>query len=270
MATSTSPSSVDRPRTFSHDLDPALFTPERIDDLCRRAPTGTVRVQFGDATPERPRLEPIDTDLRVPVVADALDRNVQVRIFDVADWGGPGYVAARDALLRSVAPGASHGHHVVTAMIRVFSPGCIVALHGDPDPKIVCDVSGHTVWHVRPFDAMTPKEHEDLMRGGFFLRWRDCDEEEQLEIGPGEGCFVPCRWAHWLTHPGDEPIISFELGIWTHRALRLRKVNDVNWLMRRAHLTPRPPGEGRDGAKTRFFDVASTITRKGMHYRGGV
>ena len=39
--------------------------------------------------------------------------------------------------------------------MRVFSPGALVALHGDPDSKLVCDVTGQTTWYVRPPSAMT-------------------------------------------------------------------------------------------------------------------
>ena len=85
-----------------------------------------------------------------------------------------------------------------------------VALHGDPDVKLVSTISGETIWWARPPSAMTTDEHERLLRGNFFLQWRDWDDVE-LRIPPGHGCFVPSRWAHWLTHPGDVPIVSFEI-----------------------------------------------------------
>jgi hypothetical protein len=158
----------------------------------------------------------------------------------------------------------------VTTVIRVFSPRAIVALHTDVDLKLVCGLSGHTVWHVRPPQETTTLEHEDLLHGRFFLRWRDSPLEDALPVRGGTGCFVPCRWGHWLDHPTDEPTISFELGFWTYDAVRQRKVYDVNWALRRAGIEPTPPGviPGRDRLKCRLLDVASRFTGQGAVYRG--
>ena len=114
---------------------------------------------------------------------------------------------------------------------------------------------------------MTELEHERLLRGHFFLKWRDWDDQE-LRIPPGHGCFVPSRWAHWLSHPVDEPIVSFEIGFWTPESIHARKVYDVNWMIRRARADPTGAGRGRDDLKQRVFDGISTITRKGTQYRG--
>ena len=115
---------------------------------------------------------------------------------------------------------------------------------------------------------MTTAEHERLLRGNFFLDWRDWDDQE-LRIPPGHGCFVPSRWAHWLSHPGDVPVVSFEIGFWTTDSVRARKVYDVNWMLRKAgRRARRRRAASRDGLKQRVFDGISTITRKGIEYRG--
>ena len=79
---------------------------------------------------------------------------------------------------------------------------------------------------------------------------------------------MPSRWAHWLSHPGDEPIVSFEIGFWTTDSVHARKVYDVNWMLRRVGRKPAAPGGDRDRLKQRVFDGISTITRKGIEYRG--
>ena len=42
----------------------------------------------------------------------------------------------------------------------------------------------------------------------------------------------------------------------------------MNWMLRRAGRKPQAPGGGRDGLKQRVFDGISTVTRKGVQYRG--
>jgi hypothetical protein len=259
---------AETPRLFDHRLDPSLFADDRLDWLCREAERrGLLKVQFADPGRQRHGLDPIYTRPRYPLRQDVLERPIQYRINGVASWGGPEYAAAFDHVMDVAASDPVYGRVDPTSVVRVFSPHAVVALHGDPDTKLVCDVSGSTIWHVRHPDEMSAEEHERLLRGGFFLRWRDAPEQA-LEIPPGRGCVVPSRWAHWLSHPSDEPIVSFELGYWTYDAVRQRKVEDVNWLLRRARLRPRPPGQGRDRLKARTFDAISTVTRRGRQYRG--
>lgn len=279
---STQPRTGDRPRLFTHDLDAALFTSERLDALVRQAVAqrgrgGTLAeshgldVQLADPGRERPGLDkPVFTEPRYPVLEDVLSRGIQYRLYNPDQWAGPEYAACRDRLLELAAPDVAHGRIGVTTTIRVFSPGAVVALHTDVDLKIVAGLTGETVWWVRPPDDTTNVEHENLLHGEFFLRWRESEREEALPVHPGSGCFVPCRWAHWLEHPTDEPVISFEMGLWTREAIRLRKIYDVNWGLRKLGLEPTPPGviPGRDLLKCRLFDLASRAAGKANVYRG--
>jgi hypothetical protein len=259
---------VDTPRLFEHALDPELFASARLDALCNEADRrGSLKVQFADPGRQRYGNDPIYTRPSYPILEDALRRPIQYRIMDVDRFGGEEYRQCLQEIFEIAAPAAELGRFHPETVIRVFSPGATVALHGDPDLKLVATVSGETIWWVRPPDAMTTTEHERLLRGEFFLQWRDWADQE-LRIPPGRGCFVPSRWAHWLSHPSDEPIVSFEIGFWTSESLRDRKVYDINWLLRRAGVSPQPPGSKRDGAKRRLFDAISTVTRKGIQYRG--
>lgn len=258
------------PRLFEHDVDPALFTGQRLDELVREAHRRRrLWVQWADPGRQRFGNEPVYTYPRYPVLEDALERPVQYRIFGVAEWGGREYSETQERVLEQHLPALPEPPVAVDDVVRVFSPHAVVAIHGDPDLKLVCDVSGRTVWYCRPPEEMTNEEHENLLRGGFFLRWRESDREVALPIDPGTGCFVPSRWAHWLDHPCEEPVTSFELGFWTVESTRARKLYDVNWLLRRAGASPSPPGRGtREAAKLRLFDAVSLLTRKGARYRG--
>jgi hypothetical protein len=267
-STSHTYQAVDKPALFEHQLDPELFTGDRLDDLCRRAAArGSLKVQFADPGRQRYGNEPIYARPSYPILEDSLSRPIQYRIMDVDVFGGPEYKACLEHLFEVAGPDPALGRIEPATVVRVFSPGAVVALHGDPDLKLVATISGETVWWARPPDEMSIDEHERLLRGNFFLDWRE-GQDRELRIPPGSGCFVPSRWAHWLTHPTDAPVVSFEIGFWTRESIHARKVYDVNWALRRLGRKPKPPGAGRDRLKQRVFDGVCTVTRKGVQYRG--
>lgn len=259
--------SPDTPALFEHALDPALFTGDRLDALCREADRlGSLKVQFADPGRQRYGNDPIYTRPSYPILEDVLRRPIQYRITGV-DLFDPSYAACRDELFKIAGPDPALGRFELHTVVRVFTPGVIVALHGDPDLKLVATIDGETIWWARPPETTTLEEQESLLRGNFFLEWTDYDDTE-LRIPPGHGCFLPSRWPHWLSHPGDMPVVSFEMGFWTTESIHARKVYDVNWLLRKVGLKPKDLGEGQDALKCRVFDAVSTLTRKGTQYRG--
>ena len=258
---------ADIPGLFEHQLDPDLFTSDRLDELCREADRrGSLKVQFADPGRQRYGNDPIYTRPSFPIIEDVLRRPIQYRIMEVDHFGGREYKECLDQIFELAGPDPALGRIRPETVVRVFSPGAIVALHGDPDLKLVSTISGETIWWTRPAWAMTTDEHERLLRGNFFLEWQDWDDLA-LRIPAGHGCFLPSRWPHWLTHPSDQPVVSFEIGFWTVDSVRARKVYDVNWLLRKAGRDPRPPGGAGDGLKSRVFDGISTVTRKGVEFR---
>ena len=261
-------SMVDEPRLFRHPLPSDLLESDRLDEIVRTAPEGKVVVQLADTGRERLGQRPAYTTPRYPIVDDVRERAVMYRVFDPHEWAGRDLADARDTLLAAEGLDPALGRHGVWPLIRVFSPAAVVAYHGDPDMKLIAALSGRTVWHVRPATAMTQREHEDLLHGGFFLPYRDDEAERSLALGPGDGAYVPSRWPHWLEHPCDEPVVSFELGFWTTQALRDRKVYDMNYLLRRLHVPHRAPGGPLDGLKAHAFDLATIVLRKPQKYRG--
>jgi hypothetical protein len=259
------------PRCFSHDLPAELFTSDALDELCRAAAArGQLMVQVPDRSRERVGQRPERTEPRYPILQDALERPVHYRIFNTATWGPREHAECRARLYELAGPAASFGDIPRETVIRVFSGHALVALHGDPDAKLVAGIAGTTVWWVRPVHAMTRHQHENLLRGEFFLPFSEHAEERALQLDPGGGCFVPARWAHWLDHPCDVASVTFDVGFYTRDALRDRKVYDVNWLMRKAHLSLGGPGGRSDRVKCLAFDAISTATRRGLEYRGHV
>ncbi len=259
------------PRCFAHDLPDELFSSDALDEICRAAAArDQLTVQIPDSSRERLGQRPELTQPRYPILQDALERPVHYRIFNTASWGPPSHAECRARLFELAGPHASLGDIPRETVVRVFSPRALVALHGDPDAKLVAGIAGTTVWWVRPVHAMTQLQHENLLRGEFFLPFTDHAEELPLQLDPGGACFVPARWAHWLDHPCDSASVTFDVGFYTRNDLRARKVYDVNWLMRKAHLSPGGPGGRLDRLKCLTFDGISTATRRGLQYRGHV
>ena len=259
------------PRCFDHDLPRELFTSEALDELCRAADArGQLAVQIPDSSRERLGQRPEMTKPRYPIVQDALERPVHYRIFNTAVWGPREHAECRARLQELAGPHPSLGDIPRETVVRVFSPHALVALHGDPDAKLVAGIAGTTVWNVRPVYAMSQRQHENLLRGEFFLPFTEHHAERALRLDPGGACFVPARWAHWLEHPCDVASVTFDVGFYTRNDLRDRKVYDVNWLMRKAHFAPGGPGGRTDRLKCLTFDAISTATRRGLQYRGHV
>ena len=259
------------PRCFAHDLPAELFSSDALDEICRAAAArGELTVQVPDRSRERLGQRPELTQPRYPILQDALERPVHYRIFNTASWGPRPHAECRARLFDLAGPHARLGDIPRETVVRVFSPGALVALHGDPDAKLVAGIAGTTVWWVRPVHAMTQLQHENLLRGEFFLPFTEHPQELDLQLDPGAACFVPARWAHWLDHPCDAASVTFDVGFYTRDDLRNRKVYDVNWLMRRAHLSPGGPGGRLDRLKCLTFDGISTVTRRGLQYRGHV
>jgi hypothetical protein len=260
---------VTAPLGFQHDIPLDLFALDRLDALCRSAPEGCLKVQFGDEGHERPAgASPVYTTLEGSLADDLARRRLHVHLHDVAEWSPAPYAEAYAAMLEAHG-GDPADRHAVTTVLRVFSPDVPVALHADGEIAIDCGVGGRNVWSFYDRASLSDAEHEGLHRGGQFLRWRE-GESLRFDLAPGDGCVAPSRWPHWLEHPGPEPAVSFDIGYWTAEAIRERKAYDVNFILRKLHLTPTAPGRrpGRDRAKRDMFDLLSRATGKGAEYRG--
>jgi hypothetical protein len=261
---------VDAPFGFKHDLDPDLFALDRLSDLVKRAPEGRFVAQLADSDRVRQGQDATYTKLEGSLAEDIARRGLHVHFDNLEEWA-PEYVEAGKGVLEQVrSHERSTSIHSPNIVIRVFSAEAPAALHGDGNTQVNCGVGGRTLWHFGPPSNLTPIEIESLMRGGMFLGWRELQPVQTFDLAVGDACAAPPRWPHWLEHPGPEPAVSFELSYWTPETIRDRKVYDVNWLMRKAHLAPGGPGGRSDRLKCMAFDAISTATRRGLQYRGHV
>lgn len=258
---------IQEPFAFHHELPGDLFALDRIDDLLRRAPAGRTHVREADTGEERTR-EPEDVRLESTLADELARRPLHVSIAELHEWA-PEYVAARDQVLERAGVDLTQRRYLDSCTIRVFTPNSPVSLHADGETQLNCGISGRNVWHFSPPALLTEQEHEALLRGGQFLRWREHIPTHSFALEPGDACAAPPRWPHWLEHPGPDPAVSFEVGFWTAEAVRERKVYEVNWLLRKSRvLRPQPPLAGNDALKRKVFDAISLATRKGAELRG--
>jgi hypothetical protein len=262
---------MDEPYTFQHGLDPDMFALDRIEALVRRAPPGKAGVQFGDEGRERrpARAEPTLTTLQGSLADDIMARRLHVHMKDLHEWA-PEYMGAREQVLTAAGVDRAVPQHRPMTGMRVFSPDVPVAYHVDPETQLNCSIAGRSLWHLYPPSSLSVLENEDMLRGGQYLPWRDATLLADYDLHPGDAFVFAPRFPHWVEHPGPEPAVSFEVGYYLAADIRVRKVWDVNWLLRRARLSPRPPGQNEvsDRRKRQVFDALSVITRKGGEFRG--
>ena len=184
----------------------------------------------------------------------------------VDEFGGP----ELKACLRQVFEAAGFPDIVpiqAETVVRVFSPGAVVALHGDPDLKLVSTISGETIWWAHPPEEMSTAEHEGLLRWQLLPRLAGGRRHGASDTG-GPRLLPPLALAPLADPPRRR----------TDRQLRGRFLDtrgppssqdpDMNWMLRRLRVKPLPPGNANDGRKCRVFDGICTITRKGLPYRG--
>lgn len=260
---------MNAPFAFKHELDPDLFALDRLDALFRRAPAGKAGAQLADAGQVRPAgTGPQMTELQGTLAEDITKRPLHVHFKDLHEWA-PEYAASREHILDAAGVDRSEPHYHDQTVIRVFSADAPVALHGDGETQINCGLQGRNLWHVYSPSVLSQVEHEALLRGGQFVAWREMPLFASYDLHPGDAFAAPPRWPHWIEHPGPDPAVSFEVGYWVAADIRDRKVWEVNWLLRKAKLAPRPPGENvaLDRRKHRVFDLVSVATRKGAEFR---
>jgi hypothetical protein len=261
---------MEAPYGFKHELDPDLFALDRLDALFRRAPEGKAGVQMADPGRERPAgTGPVFTKLQGSIADDIAKRPLHVHFHDLATWA-PEYHESREHILDASGVDRSVTQHGPMTVIRIFSADVPVGLHGDGETQINCGLAGRNLWHVYPPSSLSQQENEALLRGGQFVPWREMPLFASYDLHAGDAFLAPPRWPHWIEHPGPDPAVSFEVGYFLADDIRLRKVWDVNWLLRKAKISPVPPGENeaRDRRKRRVFDAISVITRKGDEFRG--
>ena len=156
------------------------------------------------------------------------------------------------------------GVTLVNMTVFIASPNVVTPYHIDHDANFLCQIAGEK--DVYLFDAndrelLTLDEIEQFYFGNMdAARYR-----EQLQprgkcfhVAPGLGVHHPQLWPHWVKN-GPNVSISVSIHICTRDLDRRAHVIQMNRILKKARLHPRPPDESM---------LLDSIKASGLHLMG--
>ena len=142
--------------------------------------------------------------------------------------------------------------------VFVSSPKAVTPYHFDPEHNILLQLRGNKVMTVFPAgDARFAPDrvHEAYHTGG----GRELTWDEQFEphgkpvsLTAGEAIYVPVMSPHYVLN-GTEPSISLSITWRSEWSFAEADARACNKLLRRAGLSPKPPGRWPAGNKAKSF-----------------
>lgn len=161
----------------------------------------------------------------------------------------PEYKALLDLCLDEVEPHVPRdvgGTRYREAFLFLSAPNALTPVHFDHEHNFLLQIQGRKDMHVCPFPTAESKvqELERLYDGGEFLDRNLAtfpSEGETFRLEPGTGVYVPSFMPHWVQN-GAEASVSLSITFQTRASLRLERIHLLNARLRRAGLSPKPPG----------------------------
>ena len=249
-------------------VDHPLFTLEAIAELADRLAPSSVRREHGQL--------PVDQAHRYvdvgegPPSASILDveRNgFRISLRDVQQV--PEYAAVVNDCLDHVEPLVSAregGMRFRSGYLFVSCPAATTPMHFDAEHSFLLQIRGTKHVSVAAFEHDQAKLRLELQR---YTDGEQCDfeamqaEAEPFRIEPGLGVYLPSYIPHWVeTEAGVS--VSFSIPFYTRYCQRVEGVYRVNSWLRKARLSPRPPGELEplDATKAAVFRSLRTARQK--------
>jgi hypothetical protein len=161
--------------------------------------------------------------------------------------------------------GLAPGEHVVRldSSILVSSAATITPFHFDPEVSSFFQIEGEKVYHLYAPGALSEAELEQFYWMGIVnigqvdLAGRDPVHEHVFRLSPGMGMHQPQNSPHWVETVSTRTI-SYVFSFETNFSRALGRTRAFNYYMRKAGLTPAPPGSrlGLDAGKARLMEFA--------------
>jgi hypothetical protein len=156
------------------------------------------------------------------------------------------------------------GVTLVNMTVFIASPNVVTPYHIDHDANFLCQIAGEK--DVYLFDAndrelLTLDEIEQFYFGNTdAARYREQFQPRGrcFHVAPGLGVHQPQLWPHWVRN-GPNVSISVSIHICTRDLDRRAHVIQVNRILKKARLHPRPPDESM---------LLDSIKASGLHLIG--
>lgn len=152
--------------------------------------------------------------------------------------------------------------------ILVTSAASTTPFHFDPEIGFFSQVEGEKTYHVYAPDSLAEPELEQFYQSGKIdigqvdMAARSGAEDYVFDLVPGRGLHQPQNAPHWVQTKGTRSV-SYTF-VFETRAARMRgRARGFNHYIRRAGLTPTPPGlsPGRDLVKGRAMQAMARVRR---------
>jgi Cupin superfamily protein len=243
-----------------HSLaDHPLFTMEAIAGLADRLPPHSVRREHGHLPVGESRGY-VDVGEGPPSasVLDVERNGFRIALRDIQQV--PEYADVVNECLDEVEPlvaAREGGMRFRAGYLFISCPAATTPMHFDAEHSFLLQVRGTKHVSVAAFEndpAKLQHEREHYIDG------EQCDFQameavaETFRIEPGLGVYLPSFIPHWVeTEAGVS--VSFSIPFYTRFCYRAEGVYRVNKWLRRAKLSPRPPGKSEplDATKAAVF-----------------
>jgi hypothetical protein len=245
-------------------VDHPLFTIEAIAELADRLPSPSVRRERGDLPIAHSRGY-VDVGEGPPSasIMDVEQNGFRISLRDIQEV--PEYAEVVNECLNEVEPlvaAREGGMRLRTGYLFISCPAATTPMHFDVEHSFLLQLRGTKHVSVAAFENDRAKLRHELDR---YTDGEQCDFEameaaaEPFTIEPGLGVYLPSYIPHWVeTEAGVS--VSFSIPFYTRLCQRAEGVNRVNSWLRKARLSPRPPGESEpaDVTKSVLFQSLRT------------
>jgi hypothetical protein len=249
-------------------VDHPLFTIEAIAELADRLPPHSVRREHGQLPiSESHRYVDVGEGPPSASILDVERNGFRISLRDVQQ--APEYAAIVDDCLDQVEPLVSAregGMRFRSGYLFISCPAATTPMHFDAEHSFLLQLRGTKHVSVAAFENDQAKLRHELQR---YTDGERCDfqamqdDAETFRIDPGLGVYLPSYIPHWVeTEAGVS--ISFSIPFYTRLCQRVEGVYRVNSWLRKARLSPRPPGELEplDATKAAVFRSLRTARQK--------
>jgi hypothetical protein len=228
-------------------VDHPLFTMEAIAELADRLPHHSVRREHGHL-PIADSHNYVDVGEGPPSasVLDVERNGFRISLRDIQQV--PAYAEVVNDCLDEVEPlvaAREGGMRFRSGYLFISCPASTTPMHFDAEHSFLLQLRGTKHVNVASFENDRPALRHELER---YTDGKKCDFHamqavaEAFRIEPGLGVYLPSYIPHWVeTEAGVS--VSFSIPFYTRFSQRAEGVYRVNSWLRKARLSPRPPGE---------------------------